>query len=289
MLQSFESGGKRSASQIAMQNNLDLAASQASPREFVSWERDRWMFDGGGVVMLMYHKIAAAPATTRLPALYVRPDEFDRQMEELTGAGLACVPYGEVLSVVGEGRKGFCVTFDDGFRNVFDFALPVLRARGLRAIQFIVADLIGGEDAWDRAIGEPPQALMDDGQIRTWLAEGHEIGSHTLTHPHLPALSREQARAEIFDSRKRLEDRFGVPVRHFCYPYGDQNEAVRDWVGEAGYLSAPTVAFGTNLPGGDPRALHRVMACDAPSPLRALKRKVARLTRPGWSREGKRP
>ena len=256
-------------------------------REFISWSRDRWMFEVGGVVILMYHKIAATPVTTHLPALYVHPDEFDRQMGELTAAGVSCVPYGETLAAIAAGHGGFCVTFDDGFRNVFDLALPVLRARGLRAIQFIVAGLIGGEDAWDRAIGEPPQGLMDDGQIREWLAEGHEIGSHTLTHPHLPALSREQARAEIFDSRKRLEDRFGVPVRHFCYPYGDQDEAVRELVGEAGYLSAPTVVFGTNLPGADPRALHRVMACDAPSPLRAWKRKVARLAR--WGREEKRP
>ena len=233
------------------------------------------------MVVLMYHKIAAAPVTTNLPALYVHPGEFDRQMGELTGAGLACVPYGEVAGVVEAGRSGFCVTFDDGFRNVFDLALPLLEKRGLRAIQFIVAGLIGGEDAWDRAIGEPPQALMDDGMIREWLAAGHEIGSHTLTHPHLPALGREQARAEIFDSKRRLEDRFGVPIKHFCYPYGDQDEAVRDMVREAGYLSAPTVAFGTNRPGVDPRALNRVMACDAPSVFGTVKRKVARLIRPG--------
>ena len=254
---------------------------EGRPGEFVGWARDRWMFEAGGVVVLMYHKIAPAPVTTNLPALYVRPFEFDRQMAELTGAGLTCVPYEEVVEAVGAGKCGFCVTFDDGFRNVFERALPILQMRGLRAMQFIVAGLIGGEDAWDRAIGEPPQALMDEGMIREWLAAGHEIGSHTLTHPHLPALPREQARAEIVDSKRRLEDRFGVPIKHFCYPYGDQDEFVRETVAEAGYLSAPTVAFGTNLPGGDPRALNRVMACDAPSVFGAVKRKVARLVRTG--------
>lgn len=252
-----------------------------SPREFVSWERDRWMFDAGGVVVLMYHKIAPAPAATNLPALYVHPDEFERHLAELTGAGLAAVPYGEVLNAVEAGHRGFCVTFDDGFFNVLDLALPILQRHRVRAIQFIVAGLIGGEDAWDRAIGEPPQPLMDEGQIREWLAEGHEIGAHTLTHPHLPAISPEQARAEIFDSKRRLEDRFSVPIRHFCYPYGDQDPRIRDLVGEAGYESAPTVAFGTNLPGAQPLALNRVMACDAPVPLRKLKRKVMRLVRFG--------
>ncbi len=257
------------------------------PLEYTAWSRDGWMFDQGGVVILMYHKIAPAPATTNLPALYVDPGDLDRQMAELNGAGVACIPYGEAVAAIGMGRGGFCVTFDDGFRNVFERALPVLKTRGIKAIQFLVAGLIGREDEWDRAIGEPPQPLMDAGQVREWLAEGHEIGAHTLTHPHLPAIPREQARAEIFDSKRRLEDQFGVPIRHFCYPYGDQDEATRELVGEAGYQSAPTVAFGTNLPGTPPLALHRVMACDAPSPLRKVKRKVARLARMGRGYPGR--
>ncbi len=245
------------------------------PLDFVSWSRDQWMFDEG-VMMLMYHKIAVAPMTTNLPVLYVSGPDFDRQMAELTAAELACVPYGEIQAAIDAGRRAFCVTFDDGFCNVFKNALPVLRARSLRAIQFIVAGQIGGEDAWDRAIGEPPLPLMDDAQIRDWLAAGQEIGSHTLTHPHLPALPPAQARAEIFDSKKKLEDRFGIPIRHFCYPYGDYNEAVRDLVAEAGYETAPTVRFGTNRPGGAPLELHRVMACNSPTPLRSLARKVVR-------------
>ena len=248
------------------------------PLEFVSWPRDQWMFDEG-VILLMYHKIATSPLTTNLPALYVSGPDFDRQMEELTAAGLECVPYGEVQSAIDTGRRAFCVTFDDGFCNAFENALPTLRARSLRAIQFIVAGRIGGEDTWDRAIGEPPLPLMDDAQIRDWLDAGQEIGSHTLTHPHLPTLSHEQARAEIFDSKKLLEDRFGIPIRHFCYPYGDYNEAIRDLVGEAGYETAPTVRFGTNRPGGAPLELHRVMACGAPTPLRSMARKVVRLAR----------
>ena len=248
-------------------------------REFTSWPRDRWMFEAGGVVILMYHKIAPAPATTNLPALYVHPEEFDRQMEELTGAGLLCLPYGEAPTAVEAGQAGFCVSFDDGFRNVFDSALPVLRRRKLRAVQFLVADLLGKQDEWDHPIGEPPQALMDDGQVREWLAEGQEIGAHTLTHPRLTDLPPDRARTEIADSRRRLEDHFSVPVRHFCYPYGANDEAVRRLVQEAGYVSAPTVEFGTNRPGQPPLALHRIMACDAPSTLRQIKRKVARFVR----------
>ena len=243
-----------------MQTPSPLAA--ARPTEFVTWERDGWMFTDGGVTVLMYHKISAAPADTRWPSLYVGPERFGRQLAELTAAGLPALAYGDGVRAIEAGRAGFCVSFDDGFHNVFENALPVLQARSLRAIQFIVADRIGGEDEWDRAIGEPPQRLMDDAQIRDWLAAGHEIGSHTLTHPHLASLPRGQARAEIFDSKSLLEDRFGIAVRHFCYPYGDYDEAARDLVDEAGYESAATVRIGSNSPGVSRLELRRVMACD---------------------------
>ena len=254
------------------------AAPANRPQDFVSWGRDRWMFDDG-VVLLMYHKIARSPLATGLPDLYVSPGDFDRQMGELLAAGLEAVSYGEMPAAIDARRRAFALSFDDGFCNVFEHALPVLRRRGLRAIQFLVAGQIGGTDAWDRAIGEPPLPLMDDAQVRDWLAAGQEIGAHTLTHPHLPALPRAQARTEIFDGKKRLEDRFGVAVRHFCYPYGDYDEAVRDLVAEAGYETAPTVRVGANRPGVPPLELRRIMACNSPTPLRSLARQAFRLAR----------
>lgn len=241
-------------------------------RDFVSWRRDRALFEPGASTVLMYHKIAPAPWATNLPFLYVSPGHFGRQMDGLAAAGLA----GLTLDEAAAGRPGFCVTFDDGFCNVFERALPLLQSRGLRAIQFIVAGLIGGEDAWDRSIDEPVQRLMDETQIREWLAAGHEIGAHTMTHPHLSTLPLERARAEIVDSKRLLEDRFGREVRHFCYPYGDYNEAVRELVGAAGYASACTVAPGINRPGGDALQLHRAMACDSPLNLRQLAARARR-------------
>ena len=248
------------------------------PQAFVSWRRDRWMFDAG-VAILMYHKIRATPPSTNWPSLYVQPRQFARQMDELAAAGVPCVPYDAAPRAIDADQRGFCVSFDDGFCNVFENAMPILQARGLRAIQFIVAGCIGGKDEWDHAIGEPPMRLMDDAQIRDWLAAGHEIGSHTLTHPRLTILPREQARAEIFDSRKRLEDRFGIAVRHFCYPYGDNNAAIRELVAEAGYATAPTTEFGTNGRGVHRLALRRIIACNTPSLRRAAKHKIARLAR----------
>lgn len=243
---------------------------------FVSVRRDPALFDAGGNTILMYHKIAPAPLATNIPGLYVRPRHFERQMEGLLAAAWPCLTLAECAA----GRPGFCLTFDDGFCNVFEHALPALQSRGLRAIQFIVAGLIGGEDEWDHPIGEPVQRLMDETQIREWLAAGHEIGAHTMTHPRLTTLPPGRARAEIVDSKRALEDRFGRAVRHFCYPYGDYDAAVRDLVAEAGYETACTIAPGINRPGAGAFELSRVMACDDPRSLRQLAARARRRLLP---------
>ena len=266
---------------------MNPPADTRSPRPYRSWEHDRWMGerDGqAGVLILMYHKIGAPLPGSRLHDLYVSSRDLDRQLAELAAAGQRPIPYGEAWENIEAGRTGFCLTFDDAFASVFDQALPILQAHGSRAMLFVVAGLIGANDEWDHAIGEPPQALMDDGQTRAWLDAGHEIGAHTLTHPALANLDPARARTEIFDSKKRLEDRFGVPVRHFCYPYGSYNTQVRDLVAEAGYATACAAAtdpgtFGANRPGVHPLELRRVMACNRPSLTRTVARKVARLVR----------
>jgi peptidoglycan/xylan/chitin deacetylase (PgdA/CDA1 family) len=101
---------------------------------------------------------------------------------------------------------------------------------------------------------------MDRADLLAWQDAGQEIGSHGMTHCHLTRVSPGQARAEIFDSKKMLEDLSGREVRHFCYPYGDCNAAVRDLVGEAGYATATTTEPGLNGPDADPLLLKRLLA-----------------------------
>ena len=117
---------------------------------------------------------------------------------------------------------------------------------------------------------------MDEAQIREWLAAGHEIGSHTLTHPFLTRISPQRAREEISASKKKLEDRFGRPVRHFCYPYGDWNPAVRDLVMAAGYETACTTEFGVNTGATPPFELKRILARYQSISFKALKERLTR-------------
>ncbi|MBC7368185.1 MAG: polysaccharide deacetylase family protein [Undibacterium sp.] len=182
-------------------------------------------------------------------------------MAELAGAGYRTANLGETRPAVGNAARKFVITFDDGYVNVLRYAAPVLARHGFTAIQFIVAGGIGGSNAWDIAEGERATPLMDAAQIGDWLAAGHEIGSHTVSHPRLTQIPAARQREEIFASKRRLEDRFGRPVRHFCYPYGDWNEAVRDLVSEAGYATACThLESGVNTAATPDHALLRIEA-----------------------------
>jgi peptidoglycan/xylan/chitin deacetylase (PgdA/CDA1 family) len=228
-----------------------------------------------GVPILMYHKIGPRPRQVRLKGLYVRPDIFARQMGELQEAGFAAGTPAQAASRDGNppGRR-VVLTFDDGFRNVLENALPVLAEKKFHATQFLVAQYIGKRNEWDLRDGEAPEPLMDAAQVREWLNAGHRIGSHSLTHPRLTRLSLRDAQEEILASKKRLEDAFGAEVEDFCYPYGDWNEAVRGLVMEAGYRTASTTDFGVNTPATPPLELRRIMVRH---PTRSLKTLPSRL------------
>ena len=151
------------------------------------------------------------------------------------------------------------LTFDDGCRTILRHALPVLVHHRFTAIQFLVADAIAGTNHWDvRTRGEAPDAPMDVGEVREWLSAGQEIGTHTLSHPRLAAIPEAQAKEEIFALKKKLEDLFGVTVRHFRYPYDKWSRRVRDLVEGAGYATAVTLDFGFNAEIRDPFPLRRI-------------------------------
>lgn len=233
------------------------------PRFYTSLDDFEAVFETG-LPILTYHKLGPRPSGVRMKGLYVDPRLFHRQLGELRAVGWETVlPDGApfAAALVSRPDRRIAITFDDGFENVLKHGLAPLAQHGFRAIQFLVADLIGRENAWEQQLlGEAPERLMDASQIREWLAAGHEIGGHTCTHPQLTRLTLAQAREEIGACRRKLEDLFGRPVRHFCYPYGDWNPAVRDLVAEAGYETACTVDAGVNRPGDDPFGLKRYPA-----------------------------
>jgi peptidoglycan/xylan/chitin deacetylase (PgdA/CDA1 family) len=229
-----------------------------------------------GTAIFTYHKIGPPPQHCRDPFLYTKVEEFDRQLTALREIGFPPARLGEIIPPGNPSAGKFVVTFDDGFKNVLDYGLEILARHQIPAIQFIVSDFIGKQNEWDIAKGDSAETLMDAAQIKQWLAAGHEIGSHSATHRNLKQLGVADAREEIVASKKALEDRFGVGVRHFCYPFGGWTPQTRDLVAEAGYQTASTVEFGVVETKADPFTLQRIIPLSRGDVTRKMIHRLAR-------------
>ncbi|MBI3417823.1 MAG: polysaccharide deacetylase family protein [Verrucomicrobia bacterium] len=213
-----------------------------------------------GAPVLTYHKIGPRPWGARLKGLYVSPKLFAEQMTELHQAGFQTQSLAAVDKPGQAATPVITLTFDDGFENVLRHAVEPMRQCGFRSIEFLVAARLGQLNDWEMRQGEVAERLMDAAQIRDWLAADHEIGAHSMTHPFLTQIPLAQAREEISASKKKLEDLFDVPIRHFCYPYGDCSDAISELAREAGYETACTTEAGVNTTETNPWQLRRVTA-----------------------------
>lgn len=218
-----------------------------------------------GLPILCYHKTEPVPAGARIKGLYLDPGLFQQQIRELAEDGFAFVSPGLM-----SGAKAVAITFDDGFVSNLHAAVPVMSGFGCRAINYLVADRIGKTSDWETAEGGEARPLMDEPQIREWMAAGNWIGAHTCTHPRLSRIPRDRAREEIVAGKKKLEDRFGLPIEHFAYPFGDYDDGVADLVREAGFKTACTMDRGVNARGTDPFRLRRWTARYATRTIGAL-------------------
>jgi peptidoglycan/xylan/chitin deacetylase (PgdA/CDA1 family) len=191
-------------------------------------------------LILAYHSVSER----RTDALAVRLDAFERQMAWLARRGYRSATLADLVSGAADGPGPLVVvTFDDGYRDNFTLALPVLERHGFVATVFAVSDYVGTQRIfpWDEpklaALPDPdPFRVLDWDELRDLRERGFEIGSHTCSHPHeLRALPAEERWEELVRSKRDLEAKLGAPVVSFCYPRGSVDPDVVRAVEEAGY------------------------------------------------------
>jgi peptidoglycan/xylan/chitin deacetylase (PgdA/CDA1 family) len=120
------------------------------------------------------------------------------------------------------------------------------------------ASVVAGVSAVAGARADHADALMTVEQVRALARAGHEVGSHSMTHPLLPQCSGADLRQELAGSRSLIASWLGAPPAGFCYPNGDVDDRVAGAARDAGYAYACTTAPGINQPGSDPLRLRRV-------------------------------
>lgn len=199
--------------------------------------------------VLAYHSISH-----RQDAETVQPREFARQVRYLTAERLV-LPLTELLALQGKPGQAVALTFDDGYQDTLATALPILRKYAVTATVFV----IGQAAAVREAVLGNGQRLMTATQIRRLIDEGWEVGYHGVTHTDLTTLNAAELEAEISEGKRRLEQRLGVRLRYFAYPYGRHSADVERVAARAGFQAAFTTSGGPLTPGDDPYRLGRIV------------------------------
>jgi peptidoglycan/xylan/chitin deacetylase (PgdA/CDA1 family) len=206
-------------------------------------------------LVLCYHAVSS----TWPHGLSVEATELERQLQALLKRGYR--PASAAQTLAGRGRLVH-VTFDDAYRSLAR-GLPALERLGVPATVFVCSGYADGgrpldipELAADARERPAELATMDWDALRELVERGVEVGSHTVTHPHLPRLSDADLARELGDSRERLEDELHRPCPLLAYPYGEEDSRVRAAARGAGYEAAFAMPSHRGAP--DPFALPRV-------------------------------
>ncbi len=257
--------------------------------------RDKW-------TIVCYHRVlpAAARAEYFCPDLVVTPEAL-RAHCAVYREHFEVLPVREAFARMCSGALGekplLSLSFDDGYRDNFEIAAPILEEHGLRASFYVIAGLVDTKELpwYDRvALSEastsagralvesmkslpnaerirrvagvrpsPPanpdlDLIMTSAQLRGLHDKGHEIGSHSLTHPILTQVEADKLPEELHASRVRLEGVLGAAVDTFCYPNGNYNAEIVAGLRDSGYKAALSTLQGLNRADAAPCELRRV-------------------------------
>jgi peptidoglycan/xylan/chitin deacetylase (PgdA/CDA1 family) len=191
-----------------------------------------WRPYTGPVPILEYHVLGQPPEDAPYPELYVGRTDFSKQMDWLEEHGYQAVTLEQVQEAWYHGGtlppKPIVLSFDDGYRPQFTFALPTLREHGWAGVLNLKAE---GSDLYES-------------NVKAMIAAGWELAAHTIHHLDLTELGPEELEEEVAGSRQILQREFKVPVDNFCYPAGQFDETVVAAVEAAGYTGATTEISG---------------------------------------------
>ena len=187
-----------------------------------------WRPHTGPVPILEWHVLGEPPEGSPYPELYVSRSDFAEQIGWLAENGYEAVTLEQVEDAWWDGGrlppKPVVLSFDDGYRPHFTYAMPLLHDLGWAGVLNLKAEGSG----------------LYRSNVEAMVGAGWEIASHTIDHLDLTSLDEEGLRRELVDSREMLKAEYGVAVRNFCYPAGRFDDEVIAAVEAAGYAGAMT-------------------------------------------------
>lgn len=192
----------------------------------------------GKAVVVAFHRVSELALQSSIncpPVVFAELCRFFKRHFDV-------VTLAEFLDRLGSGRDiggTLVITFDDGYKDNYEVAVPILRSLSLPATFFIATNFIGSrtETFWDKADGVGSE-WMSWNEVQSLLDMGFDIGGHTMNHANLAAIPLDEAEREILGCRQMLTDKLRTTATHFAYPFGGEDnisEATRQMVKELGF------------------------------------------------------
>lgn len=191
------------------------------------------------VPILMYHHIRVNPRPSDpiWAALNVSPDQLEQQLYYLNSHGFRSITLDELTqslqSKIPLPTKPIVLTFDDGYRNFYTTAFPLLKKYDIKAVQFVITQVVDNAQylTWDEIKEMDRSGLI-------------QFGAHTQHHLNLPDFDNAIIAQEIRGSKTDLESHLGKPISWFAYPYGSYNNFAIQTVKDAGFKGAVSTIYG---------------------------------------------
>lgn len=197
---------------------------------------------------IQYHKIDHPTPDVKIRGAYMSPRRFARQMSYLKRNGFVFYTASEFVTYFADnGRfpeRGICITFDDGWKDNYLNAFPVIKDLGIKATIFLIPSCIGTTTDKATADGEGPREHMSEADIREMSAAGVEFGSHSMNHKLFDRIGDSEIKEEVVDSKKYVENLLQKDCNVFAYPAGFYTPFAQAAIRSAGYTGAFTTIYG---------------------------------------------
>lgn len=197
--------------------------------------------------ILMYHYIRDGVDPNSDPLGYnlsITPAQFETHLQLFNRLGYKPISMQDAIAGKGT-EKSLVLTFDDGYKDFYTNAFPLLQKYGWTGTAYIISGFRGDQ-------------YMNAQELKEIAAAGIEIGAHSISHPNLATATPERQEREIAQSKLNLEKLLGISVTTFAYPAGKYSDITIALVRQAGFTSAVTTNYGIASPDDDAYALPRL-------------------------------
>ena len=199
--------------------------------------------------VLAYHKIDLPTADVKIRGAYTAPARFEKQVAYLKRNGFEFYSAAGLISYFLQNghtpANSICLTFDDGWKDNYTHAFPILKKYGIPATVFLVPSCIGRTTDQVTATGEGEREHLSAADIREMADHSIEFGSHSMNHKLFDRITDDEIDNEVVESKAFIENLTQRECSTFAYPAGFFNDHAKSAIKDAGYLAAFSTVYGT--------------------------------------------